>query len=102
MLARPVKRLKEWRKRRAMQSWDGHHLDEVAESFNVPPDEGFMSEAQQSFIRSLLKIAAGALAAKGVIDVGEAAALQVALEALAAGAVGLIGLYLSHKKHVDA
>jgi hypothetical protein len=92
---RPIRR---WRTRRATRA---EHPDEIAEDFNVPPDEGFMSEAQQSLLRGFLKFAAGALAAKGLIDVGEAAALQVALEALTAGVVGLVGFYLSHKKHAQ-
>jgi hypothetical protein len=85
-----------------MQSWAEHHLDEVAESFNVPPDEGFMSEVQQSVLRSILKVVAGALAAKGLIDVGEAASLQIVLETLAAGIIGAIGFVLSHRKHTAA
>ena len=101
MLIKPAKRLREWRKRRAMQSWAEHHLDEVPEDFNVPPDEGFMSEVQLSYLRGALKFVAGMLAAKGLIDVGEAAALQVALEALVAGVAGLVGFWLSHKKHAE-
>jgi hypothetical protein len=108
LLVKPYQRVRRAiqrrRTRKAMQSWHEEHggpPDEIAEDFNVPPDEGFMSEAQQSLLRGFLKFAAGALAAKGLIDVGEAAALQVALEALVAGVAGLVGFYLSHKKHAQ-
>lgn len=97
---RPIRR---WRTRRAMKAWRDEHggpPDEVREDFHdVPPDEDFMSEAQQSFLRGLLKFAAGALVAKGVIDVGDAAGLQVALEALVGGVVGLWAFWQSHRKH---
>jgi hypothetical protein len=68
----------------------------------LQPNEDSMSEAQQSILRSILKVAAGALVTKGVIDVGEAGSLQIALEALLAGLAGVVGFYLSHRKHTQA
>jgi hypothetical protein len=53
MLIKPAKRLKEWRKRRAMKSWEGHHLDAAPESFNVQPDEVPM-DAIKGALRSRL------------------------------------------------
>ena len=35
LLVKPFKRFKAWRTRRKMRSWEGHHLDEVAEEFNT-------------------------------------------------------------------
>jgi hypothetical protein len=89
-----------------MRSWYEEHggrpADEYSNDLDFPPDEGFMSEAQQSFIRSVLKFAAGALAAKGMIDMGDAAALQVALEAVVAAGIAVWAFWQSHKKHTQA
>ena len=99
-----AKGIRRWRTRRKARSWTEEHggpPDEILEEFNSPPDEVFMSEAQQSFLRSILKVAAGALVTKGVIDVGEAGALQVVVETLVAGVVGAVGFWLSHRKHAQ-
>jgi len=104
LLVKPWKRLKAWRVRRKARSWSEEHggpPDEILEDFNSPPDEDVMSEAQLSFLRGVLKWVSGALAAKGLIDLGDAAALQIAVEALISGAVGIYAFWLSHKKHAQ-
>jgi hypothetical protein len=101
-IARGIRR---WRTRRAMRAWREEHggpPDEILEDFNSQPDEDFMSEAQLSFVRGLLKLAAGALAAKGFIDAGDVGALQVALEAVVAAGVGIYAFWASHRKHTQA
>lgn len=98
----PFERLRQWRTRQAKQSWTDEHggvPDEVLEDFNSQPDEEVMSEQLQSFLRGVLKVAAGALVAKGAIDATDAVTLQVALEALLGGAMGLWAFWASHKKH---
>jgi hypothetical protein len=93
-----IKRIRRWRTKRRMRSWDGHHLDEIREPFHEPT-EGGMSETTQSFVRGVLKVLAGALVTKGVIDVGEVGALQVVLETAIAAGIGAWAFWQSHKKH---
>lgn len=105
LLVKPVKRIRQWRTRRKMRSWHEEHgglPDEVREEFNSNDltQEVTVSETTQSFLRGLAKVLAGVLVTKGMIDVGEASALQAAVEALAAGVIGVVAFYLSHKKHV--
>ena len=70
---------------------------QLAQSVNQ--EEPIMSETTKSFLRTILKIAGSALVTKGVIDAGDATSLQVAIEALVGGIAGIVGIYLSHKKH---
>lgn len=103
LLVKPWKRLRQWRMRRKqLKSWTEEHggpPDEILEDFHPKPDEDVMNEQALSFVRGALKFAAGFLVAKGVFDAGDAAALQVAIEALVGGVMGLWAFWASHKKH---
>jgi hypothetical protein len=46
--ARPIKTLREKRRRKKMASWLEYHPDETAEDFNVPTDEVSMSKVTEA------------------------------------------------------
>lgn len=79
LLIKPIKRIRERRR--------------AAKGKVMNPDQ------LSSFGRSVLKGVAGALAMKAGLDAADTASLQAALEALLAGGVACIGLWLSHRKH---
>ena len=94
-----LKPFKRWRVRRAMKSWRVEHPDEILEEFHDQSEESEVSEQAKSFLRSLAKILGGALAAKGVIDAGQVDVVIVAAESIIGGALALIAVWQSHKKH---
>ncbi len=102
MLIKPVKRLREWRKRRAMKSWHEEHggpPDEIVEEFNVSPDEVSMNPFPQG-TQTLSGIAVLILVpwlAKFGIDSAQAQALVAAAGTLIGGVIAVLG-YLRRKK----
>jgi hypothetical protein len=99
MVVKPVKRLKQWRQKRKMESWRAEHgepADEVAEDFNLPTGEVSMGKAVAAqLVLAVLRHSMTALAPLGVTVSDD---WMVQTTAIVVGLIGLLWSFIRKAK----